>query len=167
MKNKTDKVEILHRINKLKKKTGVTAASGATGYIPEALIKSAQEIIDEKESDYPPSVKAILEEIEGVWRGVPDLPEESQKAAIEAIYNYANNIKDLTSMYQHDLMHHFSLSLREFCEKIDVGKKPHHIIVRAHLDVMWVTYDEKLRSDETAQAEELKKALQIAIEKHA
>ena len=130
-----------------------------------AVIESAQESIDQKEAEYPAAVKELIQYIEETWKSVAGLSGEEQAKAIESIYNYANNIKDLTSTYEHDLMHHFSLSLRNFCDGIDLNKKAHHTIFRAHLDVMWVTYEERLRSDETAQAEELKKVLQIAIDK--
>ncbi len=167
MKSKINNVEIYHRINKLKKKAGIAAASGATGFIPSDVIESAQESIDQKEAEYPAAVKELIQYIEETWKSVAGLSGEEQAKAIESIYNYANNIKDLTSTYEHDLMHHFSLSLRNFCDGIDLNKKAHHTIFRAHLDVMWVTYEERLRSDETAQAEELKKVLQIAIDKYS
>jgi len=140
---------------------------GPSGVIDPSTIKKAQTHIDEKEGEYTDEVKIVLEKLSDSWQSFKDAGADDAPEWIEKIYNYSNNIKDLTSMYQHDLMTHFGLSLREFCEKIDIEREEHHVIVQAHIDVMWVTYEQQLRSDSSEKAEELKKVVAIAIEKYS
>lgn len=166
MNNRNKDVEIIHRINKLKKKAGISLTSGKKGVVDHGAVKRAQQVIDDKETDYPPTVKELIDQIGTLWKSVKDMSsEEEQKQALETIYHLSNNIKDITDTYGHNLMHHFSLSLRDFCEIVDLKKPEHNIIVEAHLNVMLITYEERLKSDETAQAEELKNIVKIAIEK--
>ena len=165
--NKSSSVEVYHRINKLKLKAGLPVYDSVHGVIQPKKVQKAQEIIDQKEEEYPMEVKDVLGKLQESWGQYQKTEGEERSEWLEKIYNYSNNIKDLTSMYQHDLMSHFSLSLRDFCEKIDLNKKEHHVIVQAHLDVMWVTYEEKLRSDKSEKAEELKKVVALAISKYS
>ncbi len=165
-KNNND-VEIFHRINKLKLKAGLSVYDQANGLISPNKIKSAQEIIVEKEKEYPIEVKDVLINLQGSWAGYKESEEAQRQKWLDKIYNYSNNIKDLTVMFEHDLMSHFALSLRNFCEKLDQDKAEHQIIVQAHIDVMWITYEEKLRSDKGAKAEELKQVVAAAIQKYS
>ncbi|MCB1531940.1 MAG: hypothetical protein KDJ35_03625 [Alphaproteobacteria bacterium] len=167
MRSRKSDIEIFHRINKLKKKAGLSLTSGKKGVVDPNAVARAQETIDEKEREYPPTVKELIGQITTIWKSIKDMPEEEQKQALETLYHLSNNIKDITETYDHNLMHHFALSLRDFCEIIDLGKPQHSVIVQAHLDVMLVTFEEKLKSDETAQAEELKNIVKIAIEKYS
>ena len=168
MKNRNSDVEIIHRINKLKKKAGLSLTYGKKGIVDHDAVKRAQQVIDDKETEYPPTVKELIDQISALWKSVKDMPaEDEQKQALETLYHLSNNIKDITDTYGHNLMHHFSLSLRDFCEIVALEKPEHNIIVEAHLNVMLITYEERLKSDETAQAEELKNIVQIAIEKYS
>ncbi len=166
--NKRDKeeVEIYHRINKLRLKAGLPVR-GPNGIIDPKKIKKAQIRIDSKEDEYTDEVKDVLEKLTQSWKAFQDAGASEAKNWIDKIYNYSNNIKDLTSMYKHDLMTHFGLSLREFCEDIDIDREEHHVIVQAHIDVMWITYEQQLRSDSSEKAEELKEVVAIAIEKYS
>ena len=167
-KSNEQQVEIFHRINKLKLKAGLPVYDNVNGVIDPKSIKKAQAKIDEKEEEYPIEVKGVLENLAESWQAYQKAADEDARAErLEQIYNYSNNVKDLTSMYAHDLMTHFSLSLREFCEKIDHEKQEHRVIVQAHIDVMWITYEEKLRSDTSEKAEELKKVVKVAIDKYS
>ena len=168
MKNRNVDVEIIHRINKLKKKAGISLTSGKKGIVDHSAVQRAQQVIDDKETEYPPTVKELIDQISALWNSVKEMNDEAErKQALETIYHFSNNIKDITDTYGHNLMHHFSLSLRDFCEVVDLEKDEHHIIVEAHLNVMLITYEERLKSDETAQAEELKNIVKIAIEKYS
>ncbi len=165
-KNNHD-IEIFHRINKLKLKAGLPVFDNVHGVISPESVNKAQEIINEKESEYPIEVADVLKNLQSSWEIYLKAGDEERREALEKIYNYSNNIKDLTCMYKHDLMSHFSLSLRDFCEKIDIEKKEHQIIVQAHIDVMLVTYQEKLRSDQSEKADELKSIVARAIQKYS
>lgn len=167
MKNSEDnKIQVYKRLNKLKLKAGLGLDDNKVGVIDRNAIYRSQNIIDQKEAEYSLTVKEILEKLTAVWEELKDSGGEQRESIIDQIYNYSNNIKDLTATYRHDLMHHFSLSLRNFCEKIDVNKEEHHIIVDAHIDVMWITFKEKLRTEAGPKAEELKEIVAKAIEKY-
>jgi len=167
MSKSNNDVEIFHRINKLKLKAGLPVYDSVHGIINPEKINNAQDIIDKKEQDYPVEVQETLQKLQEIWKAYLVAEDDARDDLLEKVYNYSNNIKDLTSMYRHDLMNHFSLSLRNFCEKIDAKKKEHQIIVQAHIDVMLVTFQEKLRSDKSEKAEELKKIVVVAIQKYS
>jgi hypothetical protein len=167
MSGNDKKVELYHRINKLKIKAGLSARSQAQGVISPAKVKKAQEAIDAKEQEYPIEVENLLEKLENSWQQYKAASDASRSQFLNQVYNYSNNVKDLSGMYHHDLMHHFSLSLTDFCEKIDVKKEQHQIIVQAHIDMMRVTYEEKLRQSDSEKAEELKLVVAKAIEKYS
>lgn len=160
------KIQIYHRLNKLKLKAGFGLDEEAMGLIDKNAIIRAQSRIEQKEMEYPVTVKQLLDDLSESWDALKETDESKRHEIIESIYHYSNNIKDLTATYSHDLMHHFSLSLRDFCEEIDVKKPEHHVIVQAHLDVMWVTFTEKLRGEVGDKADELKKIVSQAIEKY-
>ncbi|MBL4805221.1 MAG: hypothetical protein JKY71_10180 [Alphaproteobacteria bacterium] len=165
-KTNSDKVEMYHRINRLRLKAGLPV-HGPAGVIDPKTVKKAQAHIDDKEEEYTDEVRDVLEKLSESWKAFKKDGKQNAEQWIEKIYNYSNNVKDLTSMYDHDLMTHFGLSLREFCEDIDIEREEHHVIVQAHIDVMWVTYEQQLRSDSSEKAEELKKVVAIAIDKYS
>ena len=92
---------------------------------------------------------------------------QGAKNMLEKVYHSANHIKDLASTFEYALMQHFGESLRNFAEKIDINKKEHHIIVDAHMNVMWVVYKENIKDHGGPKAEELKKIVAVAIEKYS
>ncbi len=167
MKNSKDsKVEVFHRVNKLKLKAGFGLEDDKVGFIDKSAIIRGQMKIDEKEHEYPETVKDILEKLSETWKELKEADQSQRDDLKDKIYNYSNNIKDLTATYKHDLMHHFSLSLRNFCERINLDKKEHQVIVQAHIDVMWITFNEKLKGEVGQKAEELKDIVLQAIKKY-
>lgn len=160
------KIEVYHRLNKLKLKTGFGLDEDKVGFIEPSAIARAQKRIEQKEQEYPATIKEVLDNLTATWEELKTSGPDKRDELIDKIYNYSNNIKDLTATYQHDLMQHFSLSLRNFCERINAEKEAHQIIVQAHLDVMWITYNEKLKGEAGPKAEELKKIVAEAIKKY-
>jgi hypothetical protein len=160
------KVEIYHRVNRLKKKAGGDP-EGGPGYFSADSIHRAQRIIHEKEPEYTDEVKVVIDEISAAWDGVQNNAGEEREKSLEALYHAANHIKDLASLFHYELMKHFGQSLRDFCEKVDPDNKMHHIIVKAHVDVMLVAYNENIHSHGGDKAEELKLIVAKAIEKYS
>lgn len=159
------KVEVFHRINRLKLKTGAGVHDGP-GFIDVYAVKRAQGAIEKKQSLYPKIVEESLTRLDSAWNDFKAATDDNaRKQAMERIYHTANHIKDLASTFSYELMQHFALSLRDFAERIDVNKKEHHIIVQAHHDVMWVVYHENIKDHGGPKAEELKQIVAKAIEK--
>ena len=162
-----DRVEIFHRVNRLKLKTGAGLNDGP-GFIDPHAVNRAQGIIQTKESLYPKIVEESLKKLESSWKNFKESANDDvRKTSMEQIYHTANHIKDLASTFNYELMQHFALSLRDFSERIDVSKKEHHIIVQAHNDVMWVVYHENIKDQGGPKAEELKLIVAKAIEKYS
>lgn len=165
--NDEAKVEVFHRVNRLKLKTGAGLHDGP-GFIDPHAVNRAQSVIETKESLYPKIVEESLKRLENSWKNFKAAGnDEARKASMEQIYHTANHIKDLASTFNYGLMQHFALSLRDFSERIDVDKKEHHIIVQAHNDVMWVVYQESIKDHGGPKAEELKLIVAKAIEKYS
>lgn len=162
-----NKVEIFHRVNRLKLKTGAGLHDGP-GFIDPHAVNRAQSVLETKQTLYPKIVEESLKRLETSWKKFKEADNDNdRKASMEQIYHTANHIKDLASTFSYELMQHFALSLREFSEKIDVNKKEHHIIVQAHNDVMWVVYHENIKDQGGPKAEELKLIVAKAIEKYS
>jgi hypothetical protein len=161
---KPDEVEIYKRINRLKLKAGIPLSSNELGYINPDAIKQAQGAIDAKEAEYTHEIEAVLIKLDSTWK---DLKADTSQAKkyVSRIYNYANNAKDLAETYNNELMKYFGLSLRDFCESFDINNKAHHIIVQAHIDVMWTAFKNKIMDEKSPLALELKTVIAKAIEK--
>lgn len=163
-----DKIQIYHRVNRLKLKAGIPLDKSKHGYIDPDAITSAQKKIDVKEEDVHDYMGDIIEQINECWNQLlAEKEEKSRKQNIERLHNLANNIKDISDTFDYSLMNSFGLSLRNFCEFIDVDKEPHRVIAKAHLDVISIAFSQRLKGDESKQAEELKSILKQAIKKYS
>ncbi|MCB9988859.1 MAG: hypothetical protein H6868_05925 [Rhodospirillales bacterium] len=160
-------VEILHRANRLKLKAGASSLYAGPGFLDPRAVNRAETVIQRKEAAYTIEVEDVLKNLERAWKEALSLPPEETSSVIEELYHYANHVKDLAATFGYELMQHFGYSLRSFASKIDMSKKAHHIIVRAHLDVMWVVYHENIKDHGGPKAEELKKIVAQAIEKYS
>lgn len=163
---KSNPIEIFHRINKLKVKAGIPLNADETGYIDPSAINNAQKAIDAGETHYRSQIEAVLIKLDSTWKDLPAAPKNHLKKNLNILYNYANNAKDLAQTYHYDLMEHFAASLRDFCEKLDIAKKPHHIIVQAHIDVMWTTFYQNIKDEGGPAAQELKTIVATAISRY-
>lgn len=163
--DKKPDVQVFHRVNKLKKKAG--GEGDGPGYIDKDAIKRAQTVIVQKHEAYTQEVEVVISSIESSWNEALEEHMRGEEASLESLYHYANHIKDLASTFGYELMQHFGSSLRDFIETVDLTNKAHHIIVKAHIDVMWVAYKENIRDHGGEKAEELKMFVAKAIEKYS
>ena len=161
-----DEVQVFHRVNKLKKKAGGDSNAGP-GYIDKSAINRAQTVIEDKMSVYTQEVAEVIKSIEASWKEAIDSNLRGDKADLEDMYHYSNHIKDLAATFGYNLMKHFGTSLRDFVEDIDLDNKAHHTIVKAHIDVMWVVYNENIKDHGDDMAKELKHIVAKAIEKYS
>lgn len=159
-------VEIFHRVNKLKQKTGASPDAPG-GYIDDRAVEQAQQVVKAMEKDYKAEVLRVLQDMDEAWQCIQNAvtPDETATGH-QDLYHSANHIKDLAAMYGYDLMQHFARSLRDFAEKIDVDKPKHRVIVQAHVDVMWMTYNKDIKGQGGAAADELKEIVAQAIEQN-
>jgi hypothetical protein len=166
MKNNQAKVQIFHRRNKLKLKAGTE--SEAPGFIDPAAIQRAQATIDEKEKHSRDEMGESLARLNAAWQEALKKSNAGEaRQEIDRLYNYANNIKDLAETYDYYLMTHFSESLRDFCEKIDIRNEAHHTIVQAHIDVMQISWHDNIKDEDGLKAAELKDIVARAIDKYS
>lgn len=159
-----DDIQIIHRVNRLKKKVSSKGiVQPGDGYIDKNVIERAQSVVDESQSEYLREVGNVLKDLADAWKR---LVRQEKGASNEDIDRYANRIKDMASTYGFDVMTYFSKSLRDFSEELEVANDAHRTIVKAHLDVMNIALKERLKDQDEPLAEELKKMLNKAIEKH-
>lgn len=167
MSDTNKKVQVFKRINKLKLKAGIPLDSDEIGHIDPAAVKRAQALIDTEEENYAEEIEKVLVQLDSVWKDLKTADKKQFKKIVNQMYNYANNIMDLANTYNYRLMAYFGHSLRDFCEKIDVENEAHHIIVQAHIDVMWVAFENNIHDEGGKAAQELKAMVAKAIEKHS
>lgn len=168
MSNFSEKIKIQHRLNRLKLKAGVAIDDERLGYIDPKAIKKAQASIDNQESSYAGEVEEVLVKLDSTWEDLKNEKDKKKtKVLISQLYNFANNVKDMAETFNYKLMGYFGQSLRDFCEKIDISNDAHHVIVQAHIDVMWVAFKHNIKDEGGPQAQELKSMLSQAIQKHS
>lgn len=162
------KVEITHRINRLKLKAGADIDDKRVGFIDPLALHKAQQAIDSKEGDYGNELNDVLAKLDSSWDDLQAAKDDKQaKRALDQIFNFANNIKDLAETFNYSLMKHFGQSLRDFCKKYDASKEPHRIIMQAHMDVMWIAFEKGIKDEGGPAAKELSLIVAKAIEKHS
>jgi len=165
---KDDGVEIYHRVNRLKLKAGASSVDDGPGRIDPKAVKRAQTVVEKREALYMSEVEKVLLALTSHWdKAKAAGTQEAAQKHLDKIYHNANHVKDLAATYEYELMQHFGMTLREFAQKIDILNKAHHIIVHAHLDVMWVVLRENIKDQGGPKAEELKKIVAMAIEKYS
>lgn len=165
MSEKDDEVEIIHRINHLKRKVVADtkrASMLGEGRIDPDAIERAQAVIDDSQDEYLDEVESIFGDLTKAWGEL----KSGEHQAVNQVQVYSNRITDLASTYGFDLMRYFSKSLRDFSERIDIANKNHITIGQAHLDVMMITVHEKIKEEDAPKAEELKAVLDQAIKKY-
>jgi len=168
MSNFSDKVKIKHRLNKLKHKAGVALDDKREGFIDPDSIQKAQQAIERQQDHYSHEVETLLIKISDLWTQLKNETDaQKSKEIITYIHNFANNISDMADTFGHSLMQYFGISLRDFCEKIDMSNQAHHIIAPAHINVMTLAFKHNIKDDSSAQAQELKTMLSRAIEKYS
>lgn len=161
-------VEIFHRINRIKKKVAKGIAFNTPGTINPEHIKNAQAIVDNGEENYKNEIHTALESLDACWKSFSDISEDSAiEENLVQINKYSNHIMDLASVYGYELMAHFGKSLRDFSSKINPLDPVHQTIVQAHINVMWVAYNENIKEQDGKKAEELKLVLKQAIQKYS
>lgn len=161
------KVKIMHRINRLKRKAGSDSSDERAGFIDPKAVKRAQESIDVQAVRYSGEVKTALKSLDDTWKKLKEEKDATTSAALsKQLYNYANNIKDMAETFGYSLMDHFGKSLRDFSRNLNVENKAHHVIVQAHIDVMWIAFKENIKDQGGEKAAELKLIVAKAIEKY-
>jgi hypothetical protein len=165
IQTESDDVEIIHRVNRLKKKVSAQGkAKDGDGHIDANAIERAQNVIKDSQAEYLKEVGNVLTDLNSAWTS---LLRQEEGSAPEDIDRYANRIKDMASTYGFDIMTYFSKSLRDFSQSLDVANEAHQTIVKAHLDVMNIALHEKLKTHDDPMAEKLKVMLNKAIVKHS
>ena len=167
MSDERSGVKVFHRKNTLKMKAGGGAGDGP-GFLDPNRVARGQFAIDEQEENYANEAEIVLLKIDSAWEDLKDSETpEDEKRNLSNLYNYANNLKDIAKTFDYDLMSYFGNSLCDFCDQIDIRKEEHHVIVKAHIDVMWAAYKTNLKEEFGEEAEQLKKMLDQAISKHS
>lgn len=167
--NELNRVEIIHRRNKLKEKVvaaTIDASGTGGGFIDPEAIKRAQAVIDDGQDTFILELKKSLETLTETW-GELKKSGQNDKDAINEIHRLSNHIKDMAGTFSNPLMDDFGGSLRDFSDQIDVSKPEHITIVQAHIDVMWIAFTRDIRDIDAQEAVQLKAVLQQAIEKYS
>jgi len=163
-----DEVEIVYRENRLKEKfIDDDNWESAQGFVDPKAVKRAQAVIDDGEDAYIEATADMLEQLIAYWKGLQETEPDKIDTVRDEFYVIANQLKELASTYNYELMDYFSESLRDFVESLDITQKAHHTIVQAHIDVMMITFQTKIKEDTGEKAQELKEVLTQAIAKYS
>lgn len=158
-------VEIVHRVNRLKQKVLDESDQDAKGCVDSSLIRKAQSVIEGSQALYMKHAKTALDDLMEIWGRLKNKKSGDVSADVRELGVVSNRLMDMAGTYGYDLMSYFGASLRDFTERLDLSRAPHQVIVQAHIDVMWIAYNEKLKGEKGKKAEELKTIVNKAIEK--
>jgi len=163
--DKKDGVEVFHRVNRLKLKAGGSPDS-QSGKLDPQMIAAANKVVADASSSYNKELERVMDKLNKAWLAIKNSGSASS-AEIENLYHLSNQVKDLASTFNFKIMSDFAASLRKFVHVYDETNPNHKVIIQAHMDVMWVVYREDVKDGGGKMAQELKKTLSKAIEKHA
>lgn len=159
-------VSIFHRINRLRIKAA-GKAEGPPGQIDPEAIRKADEFIGEVCADCRTVLGASIEKLVTGWERMRELPDsEERKAAAQAVFHIAHEIKDISGMCGYALLSHFSESLRDYVVETDLDMEARRVIVQAHVDAIQAVYRLDIKAESVPEAEALKQAVQQAIKKY-
>ena len=165
--NEKKTVEILHRINHLKRKAGGDPHNDKEGRISENAIKEADRQIERFCGNCPKVVRESLDTLITCWQELKAVENtEKKKSLAQDIFTKAHQIKDVGSMCGYLLISDFGESLRDYILETKLDQNAHEKIIQAHIDVMMIAYRDNIKDDGGPVAAELRSLLQKAIEKY-
>lgn len=150
----------------LKRKAGLPERDDVSGRVNPDKVKTAKKVVEKKGHMYTGEVEKIYKKMLEAYSKVQG-KVGSCKDHVKTVHLCANNIKDITATYNRSLMYELSLSLRDYCEKINPDKPQHLVILKAYIDTIGVTLKQKLVNNKSPEAMELKRIIQKAIEMYA
>lgn len=159
-------VEIFHRANKLKAKVGGNPHSNTEGKISPEAIAKADALIQNFCKDCPAMMSEALYKLSSQWKVMKiSQNSEERKDIAQKIFTQAHEVKDVAGTCGYHLMADFGESLRDYIVKTELNVDAHRIIIQAHIDAMAAAFRDNIKESENQAAEDLKKAVRIAIEK--
>lgn len=166
-KDKTpDEIVMYPASYRLKRKAGLPEREDVAGRVNPDKVNNAKKIIGKKGHLYTGEVEKLYKKMLEAFTKIQNR-DGARRDNIRSIHMAANNIKDITATYNRSLMYELSLSLRDYCEKINPDLPQHLVILKAYIDTIGVTLKQKLINSKSAEAMELKRIIQKAIEMYA
>lgn len=163
------KVEIFKIANRLKDKLNLKPhEKDKEGRIAPEAIEEADRLIAALCEECPSSIGGFLKDLNTKWTKMKDMgnTEERQELSKE-IFTVAHEIKDISAMCEYDLISHFAESLRDYVNQTELSLDAQRVIIQAHIDAITVAHKQSIKQDGGPIAEELKKAVKIAVEKYS
>lgn len=160
------KVMIIHPINRLKEKMGMTPEQSLT--ITNEQMRRADEVNQDMAKFQPVEMESILNNMMLLWDGLQkiEVATQSSDAKRGEFLITLNKLEGLTLQFTSTLITDFTLSLKDFMYIARLDKKAHKVIIQAHLDVIILAHRHKIKDTEKAEAAKLKSMLQLAIRKN-
>lgn len=167
MADEENKVEMFKMSNRLRMKIGCDPKAEEEGFLDPEALEEADALIEDLCKECPAAIAGHLETLADLWgrmRDMGDGPERSELA--REIFTVSHEIKDFGAMCGYDLVAHFAESLRDYIGQTELNLTAQRVIIQAHLDAMQTVHRAGLKDNAGPVAEELKKAVKIAIDKY-
>ena len=162
------KVKLFKIVNSLRMKLGRSSADKRPGFIAEEAIAEADGLIESLCKDCTITIGRNLEKLIELWSVMRDMEKSQERGDIaREMFTYAHEIKDISSMCGYELIAYFAESLRDYVEKTELSLDAQRVIIQAHLDAIQVTHHHDVKKDDGSVADELKKAVKIAVDKYS
>ncbi len=161
----SQKVQVFRRINHLKLKANVLSDNEKV-QISADRIQKAENTIKERSGKYSGEIETILKKLTKTADYLSSTETEDLEKVKKKIFHLANQAKDLAGTFNYPLMEYFAFSLRDFIEGFDHEKAEHLVIINAHINTMWIVFNENIQNDGDEKASELKKIVAKAIQKY-
>lgn len=162
-----DKIHIFHLTNRLLRKLGIEEQSKKRGFIAEASIAEADRMIEKMRDKCPDVISEYWHDLMQLWEEMKTLTKGEERDRLAGqIFTMAHEIKDMATLGGMDLVAYFAESLRDFIDQTELNMKAQRVIIQAHIDAIQVIMTNNIQDGESAEAEELKGMVKIAIEKY-
>lgn len=161
------KMKVFKMANRLKVKMGLDPKDETPGFIAPEAIEEADRLIEALCEECSTTISGHLENLATLWKNMRDMEETPAREKLASeIFTVAHEIKDIGAMCGYNLVAHFAESLRDYIGETELNLTAQRVIIQAHLDAMQTVHRNGLKDDAGPVAEELKKAVKIAIDKY-
>lgn len=150
--------------NRLREKVG--GVPGKMGSINPEAIEKAERKVEEIAVDYPDFAAKEIGELQDAFQKCQE-PGGDQAAYLKKINRLVHDMRGQGSSFGFPLLTEFANSLFHFTDTITSASFEQMEIIKAHIDVMHIVAQQKMRGDGGAVGQQLKQTLKIAIEKYS
>ena len=155
------RVQVVYRHNHLKDK--ISPSNNAPVSFSQEVLQRAEEIIQNNQHLAEGEIKKLVADLNKRWE---IFKEQKTADLFDDLIKASNYIIDIAVLYNINTIAYYSDSLRVFLEDAEISNMRHYVIIQAHVDIITISQQKNILSQENQNFIVLKKMLQRAIDQN-